>query len=102
MATTDKLPKPLFRSASLKSRSPLRDKLGQVTKSIFVAGGENAPEVEIKVIPGKHGQLQTRARVMNEHNLFHCPYAFFTSTQLPLLGAASYFDILVCSTWEKP
>jgi hypothetical protein len=46
--------KPLSRRTmgwSVKARPALRDDPAQVTQSIFVAGGEDAPQVETKAIP---------------------------------------------------
>jgi V8-like Glu-specific endopeptidase len=47
-------PKPLSRrtiNRSVKRRPALRDNLSQVTNSFFIAGGEELPNVETKVIP---------------------------------------------------
>ena len=54
MATKDKPPKPLSRrtiNRYVKTRPAKRDNLAQVTNSFFVAGSEELPRVETKVIP---------------------------------------------------
>jgi V8-like Glu-specific endopeptidase len=54
MAKKNKIAKPLSRrpyNQYLKSRPALRDNLAGVTRSIFIVGAENTPEVEAKVVP---------------------------------------------------
>jgi hypothetical protein len=54
MTKKDNPPKPLSRrniSRSVKARAALRDNLAQVTNSFFVAGAEDPPKVDTKVIP---------------------------------------------------
>src|SRR5215831_3457825 len=54
MAKKDSTPKPLSRrtlNRSMQARPALSGNLTQVTRSIFVAGGEDAPKVKTKVIP---------------------------------------------------
>jgi V8-like Glu-specific endopeptidase len=54
MAKKDSTPKPLSRrtlNRSMQARPALSDNLAQVSRSVFVAGGEEAPKVKAKVIP---------------------------------------------------
>ena len=54
MATRNSSPKPFVAPhhwSIIKARPALRDNLAQLTKTVFVAGGEDVPQVETKVIP---------------------------------------------------
>jgi len=53
MAGEKEFPKPLSKRtiASVKSRPASRDNVGQITQSVFVAGGDRPPKVEARVIP---------------------------------------------------
>lgn len=54
MTMENNSPRPLSRrtiSRSLKARPALRGNLAQLTESVFVVGGEEAPEVKTEVIP---------------------------------------------------